>query len=328
MESRYPHKMKPLTIWCNADLPDDAAQALREAARDHQLVWSTAATSNLSAGGPDPSMVGCDVAFGQPDPQQVIDLESVKWVHITSAGYTRYDTSAFFGAMQARGGVFTNSSSVYDEPCAQHVLAFMLADARQLPSSFGDTRWPHAQTRPACALLNGQSVVILGYGAIGKRLVEMLAPFGMKISAVRRRVPGDEAVPTYPLSEMDRLLTEADHVVNILPASPSTDGMIGAAQFGQMKPGAVYYNIGRGTTTDQTALIHALQEGHLRAAYLDVTDPEPLPAEHPLWSAPNCHITPHTAGGFAGEHRRLVEHFALNLRRYEQGDALLNRVGG
>ena len=93
-----------------------------------------------------------------------------------------------------------------------------------------------------------------------------------------------------------------------------------------MKPGAVFYNIGRGTTVDQDALGEALRSGRLRAAYLDVTDPEPLPPEHPLWTTPNCVITPHTAGGHDNEWTRLVQHFLANLRRHEAGQPLLDRV--
>ena len=93
-----------------------------------------------------------------------------------------------------------------------------------------------------------------------------------------------------------------------------------------MKPGAIFYNIGRGTTVDQTALLNALKSGRLSAAYLDVTDPEPLPKDHPLWSVPNCYITPHTAGGHAEEFERLATHFLNNLKRFEEGKALVDRV--
>jgi len=93
-----------------------------------------------------------------------------------------------------------------------------------------------------------------------------------------------------------------------------------------MKPGARYYNIGRGTTTDQDALLEALRVGQLELAYLDVTDPEPLPPGHPLWTAPNCYITPHTAGGHRGEWLRLAKHFLANFQRYQLGEELADRV--
>jgi phosphoglycerate dehydrogenase-like enzyme len=93
-----------------------------------------------------------------------------------------------------------------------------------------------------------------------------------------------------------------------------------------MKPGARFYNIGRGTTVDQGALVHALESGLLGGAYLDVTDPEPLPEDHPLWSVPNCFITPHSAGGRGTERLELVRHFVANLARYAAGEPLLDRI--
>jgi phosphoglycerate dehydrogenase-like enzyme len=114
--------------------------------------------------------------------------------------------------------------------------------------------------------------------------------------------------------------------MNILPDNPETRGFINAHKFAVIKSSAVFYNIGRGTTVEQDALLAALQSGQIGAAYLDVTDPEPLPAEHPLWTAPNCFITPHTAGGFDREPEALVKHFLANLDRFVAGGDLRDRV--
>ena len=97
-------------------------------------------------------------------------------------------------------------------------------------------------------------------------------------------------------------------------------------RFAAVRPGAIFYNVGRGGTVDQHALLGALESGKLGAAYLDVTVPEPLPADHPLWTAPRCYITPHTAGGHSDEHERFVAHFIENLQRYTAGEPLLDRV--
>ncbi len=156
--------------------------------------------------------------------------------------------------------------------------------------------------------------------------MELLAPFQPKLIVVRKTVRGDEPVETHANSELPKLLPRADHVVNILPSTPETDGFFKSDLFAQMKPGAVFYNIGRGTTADEDALAAALKSNHLRAAYLDVTNPEPLPPDHPLWSAPNCHITPHTAGGHGEEFVYTVRHFLANLKRYESAQPLLDRV--
>jgi phosphoglycerate dehydrogenase-like enzyme len=115
-------------------------------------------------------------------------------------------------------------------------------------------------------------------------------------------------------------------VINILPASAATEKFFGAGKFALMKRGAVFYNIGRGATVDQPALRQALLEGSVGAAYLDVTDPEPLPPSDPLWTTPNCYITPHTAGGAADEFDRVVGSFLGNLAKFAAGDPLNDRV--
>jgi phosphoglycerate dehydrogenase-like enzyme len=226
--------------------------------------------------------------------------------------------------------VLTNSSLVYDEPCAEHALAFLLSHARQLPASLDvqrtDRAWPTLERRAACSLLLEQHVVLLGFGAIGRRLAELLAPFRAKVTAVRRRPAGDENVAVVTEEHLDAALASADHIVNILPENPATLRYVNAAQLAATKPGAAFYNVGRGTTVDQEALLAALRSGQVGAAYLDVTDPEPLPPEHPLWTTPNCYITPHSAGGHHTEPLRLVRHFLENLRQFENGEPLRDRV--
>jgi phosphoglycerate dehydrogenase-like enzyme len=206
----------------------------------------------------------------------------------------------------------------------------MFAHARQLPRSFDNQRgargWPFHATRAASRLLNRQTVVLLSFGHIARRVAELLAPLGMNIIAVRRRVQGNEPARTVAEAEVETVLPLADHVVNLLPASPATERFLDDRRLGSIKPGAILYNLGRGTTVDQDALIGRLQSGHLAAAWLDVTDPEPLPPDHPLWTTPNCFITPHSAGGHEDELERLANHFLDNLRRFTTGEPLLNRV--
>ncbi len=297
----------PETIWCNVGLTPAALEELRAGTQDYRLVTE----------GPPQG----EILFGQPE-----SLEGARWAHISSAGYTRYDNPETRDELKARGAVLTNSSSVFDEPCAQHLLAMILAFARQLPQAaqeqLGARDWNVKRRRLDSRLLQDQTVLLVGYGAIARRTVELLAPFRLDVKAVRRKPRGDESVPTFPIKDLDRLLPEADHVANILPANPSTDRLFDAARFARMKPDAYFYNIGRGTTVDQNALLNA----RLAAAYLDVTDPEPLPSNHPLWTTPNVWITPHSAGGHRGEETRLVRHFLANLRRDESGEPLLDRV--
>lgn len=316
----------PLKIWSNVKYLPVARELLRAVAAEHTVIFSQGpgdAEANAQ-------LVSADIAFGQPPTEPVRQSATLRWVQLDSAGYDRFDTPAARADLQAHGTVVTNSSSVYDEPCAQHALALLLAHARKLPASFANQAtthgWPMLPIRAESALLCEQTVLLLGFGAIARRLAELLAPLRMKVVAVRRHKTGAEPIPIIGEAELADYLPQADHVINILPASPDTQHYVNAARLAAMKPGAAFYNIGRGVTVDQDALLDALQSGHLAAAYLDVTDPEPLPPDHPLWTAPNCFITPHTAGGHIGEFPRLVRLFLENLRRFTAGEELLGRV--
>src|SRR5207244_2999610 len=137
---------------------------------------------------------------------------------------------------------------------------------------------------------------------------------------------GKEVVPTYPESDIEKYLPQADHVMNLLPGGIPTGNFMNAQRLALMKSSAIFYNIGRGGTVDQDALLAALRENHIAAAYLDVTAHEPLPPEHPLWTTRNCYITPHTAGGHQDEFERLMTHFLNNLRRFTSNQELVDRV--
>ncbi len=323
---------KPLRIWCNAAFPADAMEILRAGTAQHELIRAeTLASSVLRSSPTDPNFASAEVAFGQPDPGAMLGAgPQLRWVQLTTAAYTRYDRADLRAAWQARGAALTTSSPVFNEPCAQHLLAMMLALARQLPQSLlgqmGDRAWPYPERRKASRLLGGESALLYGFGAIAERLVELLAPFGMKLTGVRREPRGNETIPMIRESEADGLLPGTDHVINILPESPATLGYFDEARFARMKSGARFYNIGRGPTVDQDALGAALQSGVLDAAYLDVTNPEPLPPDHSLWSAPHCFICPHTGGGHSQEFVRLVRHFLTNLEAFEGGHELLGRA--
>ena len=320
-----------LTIWCNTHFEPPQMEQLRQGIGSNRLVMPEIRNkSNLAAGATDPLLNEADIAFGQPHPQQVIELQKLKWVHLTTAGYTRYDTQPIRQAMVARRAALTNSSMVYDEPCAEHILSMMMGLARQLPqcmrAQLTDHSWTSADHRLRCHLLEGQTALILGFGAIARRLVELLQPFRMNLIAVRRTVAGNEPIQTFTYTRLRELVAQADHVLNVLPSNPSTEGLFNADLINAMKPTALFYNIGRGTTVDQAALQKALETNRIGGAYLDVTDPEPLPVDHPLWKLPNCWITPHTAGGHADEFERIVRHFLDNLARFEAGEALLDRI--
>jgi phosphoglycerate dehydrogenase-like enzyme len=318
-------------VWTNTNFPEDVRRMLDEGLATAELVYATQTVSgNLTSSPPDRTLEEAMIAFGQPDAEQLLQLTNIRWVHLTSAGYTKYDREDLRTAFRERGAVLTNSSSVYAEPCAQHAMSMILAFARQLPMSwkeqFTSRAWSDASIRRQSVLLNDQNIIIYGYGAIAHRLTELLKPFGTNIVGVRRNPSGNELVPMVSMADHKAWLEHADHVINILPANDATKGFFDRDMLRCLKKTAYFYNIGRGVTVDQDALSELLYRGELAGAYLDVTDPEPLPVDNPLWDAPNCFITPHTAGGFQDEMTRLVSHFLDNYVRFQTGQELVDRV--
>ncbi|MFM8357186.1 MAG: D-2-hydroxyacid dehydrogenase [Verrucomicrobiota bacterium] len=323
--------MTPLRIFCDHRFNPPALSQLVEGLAPHLLVMARRTVSSvLARAEADPGLAAADIAFGQPGLEALKGAPRLRWVHVSSAGYTRFDTDAFRAWARGRGMPLTTSSQVYAQACAEHVFAFLLAQSRSLPAALA-SRAPHGspdwlRRRAAPRTPRGERVLLLGYGTIAEHLIPLLRAFDMRIVALRRHPRGDEAVPVVTPADLGSALAGADHVISLLPDNASTRGFINRERLAAMKPGAVFYNIGRGTTVDQEALAEALHAGHLRAAWLDVTDPEPLPDGHPLWEAPNCHLTPHLAGGHHTEEEHLVAHFLDNFRRHLAGEPLLDRV--
>jgi phosphoglycerate dehydrogenase-like enzyme len=328
-----------LQIWTDYYPTGPAADYLRPRLAAHTLLFQAQGATPADA----------DIALGQPDPAAILAAPRLKWLHITSAGYTKFDFPQFWQALRARPAIITNSSAVFAEPCAQHALAMLLAFARALPWSLqnqfpvssppnpnpnpnpnpiASPTWQSTPIRKRSFLLTDQKILLLGYGAIAHRLAELLAPMTMtkNIVGLRRNPRGNEPIRIVPLTAAAPALSAADHIISTLPESPSTLNFCNVPFFAQLKPTAYFYNIGRGKTVDQPALIQSLTSGHLAGAYLDVTDPEPLPPTHPLWTTPNCFLTPHSAGGHQNERQRVLDHFLANLRSYEQGHPLADRI--
>jgi len=171
--------------------------------------------------------------------------------------------------------------------------------------------------------LAGRTVLIIGYGSIGAAIEARLQPFGVNILRIARTAKTKPDV--HAVSELHQLLPQADIVIAILPLTPETKGLIGAPELALMRPGALLVNAARGPVVDTDALVRALNEGRIHAA-VDVTNPEPLPADHPLWSAPNCLITPHIAGSTPEFIYRAFRFADQQIRRYLAGQPLENRV--
>ncbi len=313
------------TVWTNVVLSPNEQAWLRTQIAPYDLVIDATGVNNLTAGAGDLRSREAEILFGQPAVEDLLNSSAKKWMHITSAGYTRYDTPEILGHLKETKTAFTNSSSVYDSPCAEHALAFILAHNRRLAPSLNAKTWTYSELRPQTRILEGQNILIVGYGAIAERFVELTVLFRCQIRGLRRNPTGSERAECFPISTLHEHLPWADHVVNILPLNASTEKLFGAEEFNKMKPGATFVNIGRGDTVDQDALLNALSKD-LAAALLDVVSPEPLPNGHPLWTAPNCWITPHIAGGLQNESQALLDHFVDNFNWFKTNQPLLDRI--
>jgi phosphoglycerate dehydrogenase-like enzyme len=220
------------------------------------------------------------------------------------------------------GVTLCSARGARDAAMAEWVLWAILADAKagSLAAARQTARtWAHIDLRD----VRGARVLILGHGSIGAAVERRLEPFEVEIVRVARSARDG----VHAVGDLHALLPGADVVVNLLPATAETERLIDAAALARMRAGALLVNGGRGSTVDTAALLEALRAGHVRAV-LDVVDPEPLPAEHALWTAPNLILTPHSAGDTTGAERAAWALAGDQLRRYAAGDPLRNVVRG
>ncbi|WP_308159280.1 D-isomer specific 2-hydroxyacid dehydrogenase family protein [Curtobacterium sp. ISL-83] len=214
----------------------------------------------------------------------------IGWVQLPFAG-----VDAFAHLIEEHGDrvLFTSAKGAYAEPVAEHALALTLGTLRVLQQRARATSWA---TEPQGVSLYGREVLVIGAGGIALEYIRLLAPFEVSVTVVRRSadpVPG--AARTVTTDELDAVLPDADVVMIAAAMTAGTAKLFGPEQFALMKPSARLVNIARGGLVDTDALVQALRDGEIAAAGLDVTDPEPLPDGHPLWSEPGAIITPHQA---------------------------------
>lgn len=263
----------------------------------------------------------------------------LRWVQLPVAGVDGMDTAP----LVARKIMVTTFSGVTAPNIAEHIMMLMFAFARNLRlllrqqerhiwrdgAGPGDPRQRAASRTlfPPVFDLEGQTLGVVGLGAIGDALARKAHGVGMRVVATRRR--GGETPAhldrLYAPAELDALLAEADHVALCLPLTAASRGLIGARELGLMRQGAYLYNTGRGALVDQDALIAALRSGTIAGAGLDVTTPEPLPADSPLWDLPNVLLTAHTSGATPRHWERGVALLAENVRRFLADEPLRNR---
>ena len=251
--------------------------------------------------------------------------DSLEWLQSLSAGVDRYDLDA----LAERDVVLTNISGAHANPIAEHVLALALAFERRLPRAMEQQRDREWRRFPA-GEFRGSTLGVVGVGAIGGRVAELASAVGVDVLGVKRDTStyNDAVDGIHPPEELHTVLGRSEYVVLACPLTDETEGMIGAQELASIGPDGVLVNVARGAVVDNDALVTQIQEGYLGGAALDVTDPEPLPPESPLWDSSNVIVTPHMAGGSPEFPRRCAEIFVDNYRRYVEGEreAMRNRV--
>ena len=318
----------PLIFVAN-DLPFDTDQWRRlEAALSPGRVLKVDPSDDVAV---EEALAHAEIAILAGDlDERFLAAPRLKWVHCNHAGLTRSARPEVF----ERGLVVTGSAGRSGPALAEHVMMFSLLLCAGYPDFYEAQKrheWRRVPEMANLRALYGRTIGILGMGHTGKALATRAKAFDMRVLGYRRRdLPAPEGVDQMYCSDrgegIDEILEQADILALVLNLSDATHHMIGAEQLARMKRSAVIVNLSRGGVIDQDALIAALNEGRLAGAGLDVTDPEPLPAGHPLWDTPNVLITPHFTAALPDKAERSLETIIDNIHRYRAGEPMLNRL--
>ncbi len=245
---------------------------------------------------------------------------SLRWIQMCSAGVEHVLEFEIPSHIRiCRGG------GLWNRPVAEHALSMMLALARRLPEAERERQegiWDYPAAARRIDSLEGKRLLVLGFGEIGLTLAKGARSLGMEVFGLARRPRSVDGFRVHGGAELDRILPHAEVVAITLPGGANTRHKMGATQFALLPAGALLINVGRGTVVDTGALVRALREGHLGGAGLDVTDPEPCPRDHPLWSLSNVIITPHVGGDTRRWPEKVAALMERNLKRYLAGEPL------
>ena len=252
----------------------------------------------------------------------------LRWIQASLAGVGDVIERA---GLQNADAIVTRASGVYSGPLAEFVMMALLAhvkDLERLQRDKANKRWRQVDTDT----LHGKTLCLVGMGSIGRAVALRARPFGVRVVGVKRTVHEDDAAwgyadELYTTQDLHAALREAEYVVVTLPSTPETYHLLDAEAISTMKQGAYLVNVGRGKVVDERALIEVLKSGYLSGAALDVFEQEPLPEGGPLWDLENVIISPHSTASVPGRaNDLLVELFCNNLRRYLNGEPLINEL--
>lgn len=306
-------------------LGEPMAERLRRIAPDAEVIGVP------NAGAAAEVVQGADVYVGPCTPQIVQAGTELKWIQLPSAGA---ESCAGLPGVAERGILVTNTQRIYGPQIAEHVMAMVLSFARRL-YLYGAAQRAGSWSEALMSIrkagfweLDGKTMLVVGLGGLGTEVARRANALGMRVTATRNsRREGPDFVEYVGLAdELSELAAQADVVVNTTPLTPDTRGLFDADFFASMKPTAYFINVGRGKSVVTADLVAALEAGRIAGAGLDVTDPEPLPPGHPLWSLPDVILTPHVAAGSDFFIQRLETMITENVRRYVAGGPMLSVV--
>jgi len=262
--------------------------------------------------------------------KQLQQAKKLKWIHSTAAGVAQL----MYPELRDSGILVTNPSGVFSVPMAEHIMGLLLALARNFPDSVRQQDravWSQQELwdKPQhLTELNGQVLLIVGYGSIGRELAKRARAFDLRVWGVTRSGRTDSAhvERVFAAAQLRDALPGADYLVMAAPETAETKHLMGPGEIARLKRGARLINVGRGSLLDEVALLRALEAGALGGAALDVAETEPLPPESPLWRAPNLLITPHTSAVSDRLWLRQSELLMKLLERWFTGGEMFNRV--
>jgi phosphoglycerate dehydrogenase-like enzyme len=312
--------MKP-TILLHAPAPADQLAAAQKSFPQYE--WKLAPKDAAAL---ERDIASAEIIFGKPSLDLLAKAAKLKWLQTQSAGVENIAGSDVF----KRSAWMLCTAAGMHESCVQHAIALLLGFTRRVGQHSlhqKEKRWSSRDVVATPEVVEGRTMLILGLGAIGKRVAQIARVLGMKPIGVNTNgTPVAEVDETHPISNLDALLPRADVLMMILPATPATDKLLNSARLAKLPKHAIVVNVGRGNAIDEPALIAALRENIIAGAALDVFAQEPLPADSPFYDTPNLVMTPHIGGNRPDYDDLAFEIFVENLALYAAGKPLKNVV--
>lgn len=298
---------------------------LEEAAGNNEIVYWPVQGAGTAIVSPE-ELAQADVIIGNVATDLLKYAVRLKWMQLHSAGANTYCVPG----VMPKGAQLTNATGAYGLAIAEHMTGMVLAMMKKLYTYYDNQKHGQWHDEGQVHSIYGSTVLVIGFGNIGREFGKRMKAMGAHVIGIRRRsgsVP-PEADEMGTMEQLDAYLAKADIIASSLPETKATYHLYNAQRFAAMKQHAYFVNVGRGSNVVQEDLCQALRKGQLAGAALDVTTPEPLPTDSPLWQTPNLYITPHVSGGYhlQATHDQIVRIAANNLKRFIAGKPLENQV--